>query len=226
MAQFEILEREELRLVKVTLTNETVRTESGALYYMIGPLTMETKAPSAGSFLKSLATGETVFRPTYTGTGELFLEPSFASFHVLELNNEEWVLDRGAYWASEAGITVDAYRDKVMTSLMSGEGFLNFQTKIKGTGQVVLVAQGPVQVLHLNNDKLVVDGSFAVARTLSLDYSVERATKSLFGTMSSGEFLVNTYRGTGTVLIAPFPNRNLRLIETIRGLLPTSQSPG
>ncbi len=30
MANFEIIERESLRLVKVTLQNETVRTESGA----------------------------------------------------------------------------------------------------------------------------------------------------------------------------------------------------
>ncbi len=32
MAGFEVIEKESLRLVKVTLQNETVRTESGAMY--------------------------------------------------------------------------------------------------------------------------------------------------------------------------------------------------
>ncbi|HLO85980.1 MAG TPA: AIM24 family protein [Nostocaceae cyanobacterium] len=58
MANFEIIEREGLHLVKVILQNEneTVRTESGALYYMRGKIVMESKPPSAGGFLKALAT--------------------------------------------------------------------------------------------------------------------------------------------------------------------------
>jgi uncharacterized protein (AIM24 family) len=51
MAKFEIIERENLRLVKTTLQNETVRTESGAMYYMRGNITMQSKTPSAGGFL-------------------------------------------------------------------------------------------------------------------------------------------------------------------------------
>jgi uncharacterized protein (AIM24 family) len=66
MAGFEVIEKESLRLVKVTLQNETVRTESGAMYYIRGNIQMQSKAPSAGGFLKSLATGENIFRPTYT----------------------------------------------------------------------------------------------------------------------------------------------------------------
>ena len=85
MAEYEIVEQEGVRLVKITLNNEMVRAESGALYYMRGAIEMESKAPSIGGYFKSLATGEKICRPTYAGTGELYLEPYLGGFHVMEL---------------------------------------------------------------------------------------------------------------------------------------------
>jgi uncharacterized protein (AIM24 family) len=160
MAGFEVIEKESLRLVKVTLQNETVRTESGAMYSICGNIQMQSKAPSAGGFLKSLATGENIFRPTYTtGTGELYLEPSLSGYHILELDDSEWILDSGAYWASDGTIEVGVERNKFISGLMGGEGL--FQTKVKGRGTVVMAAQGSVEVINLRNDRLVVDGNFA-----------------------------------------------------------------
>lgn len=215
MAQFDIIEQEGLRLVKITLNNETVKAESGALYYMKGPITMESKAPSVGGFMKAMVTGETIFRPTYTGTGELFLEPSFGGFHVLELAGDEWILEDGAYWASEKDVEVDVHRDKAWTSLKSGEGFMNFQTKVKGRGKVVLNAQGPVQEVILKNDKLVVDGKYVIARPSTIQYTIERAAKSLLGSATSGEGLVSIYQGTGKLLMAPMPYWRQRLFATL-----------
>jgi len=220
MANFEIIEREGLRLVKATLQNETVRTESGALYYMRGSISMQSKAPSAGGFLKSLATGENIFRPTYTGTGELYLEPSLSGYYILDVNGSEWILDSGAYWASDGSLEVGVERNKVFSGLIGGEGL--FQTKVKGYGKVVMVTQGPVEIVHLRNDRLVVDGNFAIARTNTLNYRVEKATKSLLGSMTSGEFLVNTFEGTGTVLLAPVPYWQVMMLRQITAAIPKS----
>lgn len=222
MANFEIIEQEGLRLVKVTLQNETVRTESGAMYYIRGNITMQTKAPSAGGFLKSLATGENIFRPTYTGTGELYLEPSLSGFHIFEIHGNEWILDSGAYWASDGTVDVGIERNKLVSGLVGGEGL--FQTKVKGRGTVVMVAQGPVQVVNLQNDRLVVDGNFAIARTATLNYRVEKATKSILGSMTSGELLVNTFEGTGTVLLAPIPYWQVMLLRQITAAIPKTAS--
>ncbi|MBL1199637.1 MAG: AIM24 family protein [Nostoc sp. ZfuVER08] len=222
MAIFEVIERESLRLVKITLQNETVRTESGAMYYIHGNIKMESKAPSAGGFLKSLATGENIFRPTYTGTGELYLEPSLSGYHILELDGGEWILDSGAYWASDGSVEVGVERNKLVSGLIGGEGL--FQTKVKGRGKVVMVAQGPVEVINLRNDRLVVDGNFAIARTNTLNYRVEKATKSFLGSMTSGEFLVNTFEGTGTVLLAPVPNWQVMMLRQIIAAIPTPSS--
>lgn len=222
MANFEIIERENLRLVKITLQNETVRTESGAMSYMRGNIVMESKAPSAGGFLKSLATGENIFRPTYRGTGELYLEPSLSGYHILELDGNEWILDSGAYWASDSSIEVGVERNKLISGFIGGEGL--FQTKVIGRGKVAIAAPGPVEVVHLRNDRLVVDGNFAIARTNTLNYRVEKATKSLLGSMTSGEFLVNTFEGTGTVLLAPIPYWQVMLLNQIIAAIPKNSS--
>lgn len=222
MAKFEVLDKYGMRQIKVTLSNEMVRTESGAMSYIRGRITMETKLPSAGGFLKSLATGENIFRPTYTGSGELYLEPSFSAYHIIELGGREWILDSGSYWASDGSVVVDAFRNKLAAGLIGGEGL--FQTKVKGQGKVVLTAQGPVEEIHLENDRLVVDGSFAVARTGNLDYRIEKATKSIFGSMTSGEFLVSTFEGTGTVLLAPYPYWQVVMLREIASVKAATSS--
>lgn len=201
MAKMEIIEEEGMRLVKITLQNETVRAESGAMYYMRGNIQMEsTGTGGLGGFLKSAVTGENIFRPTYKGTGELYLEPSFGGFHILELQGEEWIMDAGGYFASEETVEITAKRNKLISGLFGGEGL--FQTVAKGRGKLVLSTPGPLREIHLQNNRLVVDGNFAVARKGNLDYRVEKAARTFMGSMLSGEGFVNVYEGTGTVLIA------------------------
>lgn len=215
MSQFEIIEFEGQKMVKATINNETIRAESGALHYMFGQVEMTSSAPSAGGFLKSMVSGENVFKPTYTGTGEVYFGPPiFGEYFILQLNNEEWILDQGAYVCSDAGITVDVFRNKALSGLVGGEGL--FQTKVSGTGTVVLIAPGKVQTYHLQGHTLSVDGSFAIARTSTLDYAVRRASKSLVGSFTSGEGLLNVFSGTGTVLLAPVPNLYQNLINQSR----------
>ena len=55
----------------------------------------------------------------------------------------------------------------------------------------------------LKDDVLKVDGNMAIAWSGSLNFTVERSGKSLVGSAASGEGLVNVYRGTGRVLLAP-----------------------
>ena len=208
----EITQKEEVRVAKITLNNETFRTEAGAMFYMRGNITMESKAPSVGGFLKAAVTGESIFRPTYTGTGELYLEPTAYEVHIMDLKGETWILENGAYYGSEMGIDVDVHREKALTAFKSGEGFMDFQTKISGTGKVLVKTPGPVEEVHLENDKLVVDGTFAFARSANIMYTCEKATKSLIGSATSGEGMVRVYQGTGTVLMSPFMYYTARVL--------------
>lgn len=207
MPNFEVVTKELCRLVKIKLQKESVRVESGAMYYMIGDLSLDAAMPSVGGFLKSMVTSEKAVRPICSGTGELYLEPSYGEFTIFDLQNETMILDKGAYYASEMGIEVSAHMNKAISGFFSGEGF--FQTKVSGTGKVVVHSTGPLEKIELNNGKLVVDGSFAVARSASLDFKVEKASKGLLSTMLSGEGIVNTFTGTGTVFISPVQHRDM-----------------
>jgi uncharacterized protein (AIM24 family) len=213
MAQWAIKEKDYLHWVEVIMRNESVRTEAGAMRYYQGPIEMQTKLPSVGGFIKSKLSGERVFRPVYSGSGKLVLEPSFQEFFELKLNGEEFILDRGAYWASDMGVEVDIRVNKISATVFSGEGLI--QTSVKGNGSVIVQAPGPVEVIDLRNDRLVVDGSFAVARSASLDFSVRQSTRSVVGMVTSSELLVSVIQGTGRVFLAPIPNHTLMLQNVI-----------
>lgn len=221
MPEWKIKSKDLLNYVEVFLDEESVRTEAGAMRYHQGPIEMQSKMPTMSGFIKSRLSGEKIFRPVYTGTGRLMLEPSFKHFFKLELNNERYVLDRGAYWASDMGVQTDIKMNNISTSMLSDEGMI--QTAVSGTGTVIVRAPGSVEVIDLVDDQLVVDGSFAVARSSTLDFTIEQSTRSLFGTMTSGEMLVNVLRGTGRVYLAPVPNQTLMLqhiiTSSMRGML-------
>jgi uncharacterized protein (AIM24 family) len=92
---------------------------------------------------------EAVYRPTYTGTGVITLESSLGGFHVISLQVETWILERGTYWASEGSVDVGFHREKLQTGLWTGEGPVYLQTRVRGEGQVVLTTRGPVVACHI-----------------------------------------------------------------------------
>ena len=95
-------------------------------------------------------------------------------------------------------------QSNISSALAGGEGL--FKISLSGSGLVVLECPVPsceIDTIELNNDVLRVDGNFAVLRSASLQFTVERSAKSLLGSAVSGEGLVNVYRGTGSVWLAP-----------------------
>ena len=218
MAEFRIHELEGVRYVDVHLNREMVRAESGALSYMIGDISIHSQVvPSLGGLVKSLLADEAVFRPTYTGTGVITLESSLGGFHVLELQGESWILERGTYWASEGNIEVKYHRERVETSLWAGEGPIYLQTKVSGHGKVVLTTRGPVEELQLESGKKVVaEGKYVICRTGDVTFKVRRPTKNFLGRFTSGEKRVRVYEGTGRILLNPAPYWRYRIF-TERG---------
>jgi uncharacterized protein (AIM24 family) len=210
---FEILYSDLHQMPKITLRGNSCVLEAGALHYMRGKIEIEVPKAKLSGFMKGALTKEAGTRPRYTGTGEVYLEPTFGEINVLEIAGDAWVLDRGSFLAADAGVEVGVFTNKAWSGLLGGEGF--FQTKVSGKGKVFFLSDGVCERIELKDEKLVVDGSFAVARTAGLEFNVEKATKGLIGTLRSGEGLVNVIRGTGVVLIAPIPNRSQRLFRRL-----------
>ncbi len=213
MPKFEIKTRDLMHYVEITLNNESVRAESGVGRYWRGNITMTNPMPSIGGMLKSAITGNKIMRPVYTGTGTLMLAPRFHEFIEIDLKHGSFVLEKGAYWASDMGVEVGAFVNNISSGLLSGEGFI--QTEVTGTGVVIACSPGPVEIVDLHNERLVLDGAYAVARSSSLGYSVQKSSRSIFGTVASGEGFVQVVEGTGKVYLSSVPNHSIALQEVI-----------
>jgi uncharacterized protein (AIM24 family) len=214
MAEFEVCELQGMRWVQIELRDETVRAEAGALSHMQGDIRITARVPSIGSAIKSMISDESVVRPSYSGTGTVHLESSMGGYHMFEVAGESWILEDGAYWASEGGVQIDLFRERVWTSLWAGEGPIDYQTKVSGQGRVVLNAPGPVEEVILDGDRLAVEGKLVIARTESLEYRVRRATK-FFQSFISGERGLRTYQGKGKALVCWTPYWNQFMMNAI-----------
>lgn len=199
------------RQLIANLNGNSVTIQAGAMQMMAGNITASSDIKGAGDFVKkafsSKATGETAVKPKYSGVGQLILEPTYK--HIILQNLAEWggnmVVDDGLFLACESTIDMKVVaRTNLSSALAGGEGLFN--TCFVGSGVVALESPVPMDeliIFDLENDCLKIDGNMAIAWSNSLQFTVEKATKSIIGSVASGEGLVNVYRGTGRILIAP-----------------------
>lgn len=199
------------RQVMCDLSKANVTIQAGAMQWMVGNVNATTGIKGIGDLLgkavRGKVTGEGAIKPEYTGTGMLVLEPTYK--HLILLNLADWngsvVLDDGLFCACDARIRHKAVMRTNFSSMAAGnEGMFNLG--LVGDGVVCLESPCPREELievTLKNDVLKIDGNMAIAWSGSLDFTVERSGKSLIGSAASKEGLVNVYRGTGKVLLAP-----------------------
>lgn len=198
-----------LKQIRIALENSSVILEPGALSYMKGNIKISSKTGGVLGFGKKLIssklTGETVFKPTYSGTGEIFLEPSFGNFALIELEDDEIIVDDGLFFACESSVEFGVTIQRNLSAALLGDETL-CQTKISGSGIVALeipVPESEIFKCILIDDTLKVDGNFAILRTGNIEFTVEKSSKSIVGSVTSGEGLVNVYRGSGEVWLVP-----------------------
>lgn len=213
MPQFNILSKDLLHYVEVTLANEGVRTEAGIARYWRGNITQKNAMPTVSGMLKSAMTGNKIFRPVYEGTGKVMLAPRFHEFVAIQLKAEKYVIERGAYWASDMGVEVDMFMNSMSAGMFGGQGFI--QTAVQGSGTVIACSPGPLEVVELRGERLVLDGAVAVARSANLKYTVQTSSRSVFGSVTSGQGLVQVIEGTGRIYLSPVPNHSVALQEVI-----------
>ncbi|MEG1287274.1 AIM24 family protein [Clostridium sp.] len=211
LVQLDIMKKSNIKLkqVRIILDDTAVKIESGALSYMKGNIEIKNKTGGVvglgKKFFASKVTGETMIKPVFKGTGEIFLEPSFGYYALIELEDEEVIIDDGMFYACEEEIEVGVSMQKSISSMVFGNEGL-YQTKLKGSGIVILeipIPENEILRCKLYKDTLKVDGNIAILRSGNIDFTVEKSGTSLIGTTLNGEGLLNVYRGTGEVWLAP-----------------------
>lgn len=209
--QINLMKESSIRLkqVRIILDDSKVKIESGSLSYMKGNIEIVNKTGGiiglGKKFLSSKVTGESMFKPILRGTGEVFLEPSFGHFTLIELEDEEIVIDDELFYACEEGIEVEPVMQKSVSSMIFGKEGI-YQTRLRGSGIVVLEIPVPEKEIlrcKLFRDVLKIDGNFAILRSGNIEFTVEKSGTTLIGTALNGEGLLNVYRGTGEVWLVP-----------------------
>lgn len=181
------------------------------MQWMLGDVEAKTGIKGAadlvGKMFKSSVTKESTVKPEYVGNGILVTEPTYRHLIILDLNNwnNSVVLDDGLFLACDSDIkqTIVA-RSNLSSAVAGGEGLFNLC--LVGEGFAVIESFVPKEELieiELNDDVCKIDGNFAIAWSSTLNFTVERSSKSLLGSAVNGEGLVNVYRGTGKILMAP-----------------------
>ena len=185
--------------------------QSGAMQWMSGSSKLSTGikgvADFGKKFLKSKVTNETTVKPEYSGNGYVVTEQTYK--HLILLDLDDWgnnlMIDDGLFLAAEKSVELSVKRRTNLSSAFaSSEGFFN--TVLHGKGYICLESKSPLKeliIIELNDDTVSIDGPMAIAWTSNLELTVERSAKSFVGSAVSGEGLVNVYRGTGKILMAP-----------------------
>lgn len=199
------------RQVICDVSKANITLQAGAMQWMVGDVHATTGIKGVGDFfgkaVRGKVTGESAIKPEYTGQGLLVLEPTYKHLLLIDLNewNNSIVLDDGLFLACDASLKHKTVMRSNFSSTVAGnEGLFNLG--IQGSGVVCLESMVPKEELieiTLKDDVLKIDGNMALAWSGSLEFTVERSGKSLIGSAASGEGLVNVYRGTGKVLMAP-----------------------
>lgn len=188
-----------------------VTLQAGAMQWTVGDVHATTGVKGVGDLVGKMFRGaisqDSAIKPEYTGAGRLVCEPTWS--HILLLDTAEWggsvVLNDGLFLACDSNLHQDLQRRSNLSSAVAGnEGLFNL--RLNGAGVVALESPCPEQevvYVDLERDVLKVDGNYALAWTSGLEFTVERSGKTLMGSAVSGEGLVNVYRGTGRVMLAP-----------------------
>jgi len=199
------------RQVVCDLSKANVTIQAGAMQWMLGNVNATTGIKGVGDLfgkaVRGKVTGESAIKPEYTGDGVLVLEPTYK--HLILMDAADWggsvVLDDGLFLACDSRLQHKAVmRSNLSSAVAGGEGLFNLS--LNGSGVFCIEADCPKEELveiTLQNNVLKVDGNMAIAWSGSLQFTVERSGKSLIGSAASGEGLVNVYRGTGKILMAP-----------------------
>lgn len=205
--------------------NESIMTEGGAMSWMSPNMSMQTSGNGLGKMIGRIFSGEKMFQNKYTSVGtagEIAFASSFpGDIMALDVSpNNEYVIQKSAYLASEPGVELSVFFQKrVSSGFFGGEGFI--MQRLSGNGTAFVEIDGSAVRYQLQSgQKIIVDTGHVVlmSATCSMDIQTVKGVKNvLFG----GEGLFNTVvTGPGEVVLQTMPT--VKLAQALMPYLPSN----
>jgi uncharacterized protein (TIGR00266 family) len=156
---------------------------------------------------RTVLTNESFFVTSITarenGT-EVYLAPrAVGDIEVIELKEQEYVVQGGAFLAATDGIATDA-KFTGWKGFVSGEGI--FMIKAKGTGTMFVSSFGGIFKKDIPAGKtFIVDNGHIVAFPSSMKYDIHSVGGDMVSMVTTGEgiFMIKA-KGTGTMFVSSF----------------------
>jgi len=231
--QYTITQSTAYPLVEITLMRgQEIRIERGAMVYHNGNVSLEGKLNSDSGGLggvmkaigRSIVSKESMFMTTATGLADnakIGIAPGTpGAVRELSVGAERWRLNDGAFLACDVQVQYELKRQSVGKAMFGGTGGL-FVMETMGSGSMLVSAYGDLLELKVDGSApLIVDNTHVVAWSSGLDYQIKVASGA-FG-FTTGEGLVNEFRGVGTVLIQ---TRNVQsLASMLKPFIPSKSN--
>jgi uncharacterized protein (TIGR00266 family) len=175
-----------------------------------------------GKFVKAVArsavSGESMFITEVACQapgGEAAIAPSApGTIRSLDVGATQYRLNDSAFLAMDSSVAYTLERQGVGKAMFGGQGGF-FVMTTNGQGTLLVNAFGSISEIQLNGTgEFTVDNRHVVAWDRNLDYRIE-LQGGLFGSIGTGEGVVNTFHGVGKLLI-----QSLNLETFAAALLP------
>ena len=210
--QYDIVSRPNYSALQCTLdAGEEIHAESGAMLAMDAHASIDASIRGGlwKAVKRSVLTSESFFVTTVkaaqAGTEVLLAPRATGDIEALDLAGCSFIIQGGSFLACERGIETDA-KFSGWKGFLSGEGI--FMIKAWGAGKVFVSSFGGILRKELEQgERFIVDNGHIVAFPADMRYDIGTAGSGLVSMVTTGEGLVCTFTGPGTILLQ---TRNLR----------------
>jgi uncharacterized protein (AIM24 family) len=195
-------QKQNAKMLKVTLNGDEVITKTGAMVAYQGDVKFDRQGGGLQRFAKQLATGESIKVMRTYGRGEVFFADAAADVHLLYLENDGLVVNSPNLLAFESTLNWDI---GVMRNVGGATGTV-YNITLNGTGWVAVTTSGSPMMLTISmQSQSYADLDAVVAWTLGMRVSFEAPVKtSPYAQMKSGEGWQMSFEGQhGYVVLQP-----------------------
>ncbi|MDR1713600.1 MAG: TIGR00266 family protein [Coriobacteriales bacterium] len=191
---------------------ETCMIAHGSMIYRTAGVELNAQLNAQGSGLgklvkavgRSITSGESMFITQVVCNapgGLVAIAPNLPGQIVqLDVGAHQYRLNDRVFLAMDSTVNYQMQRQSVGRAFLGGTGGF-FVMSTQGQGRVLVNAYGSVVELNLDNAQgFAIDNGHVVAWEQSLNYEIQLQS-GLFGSIGTGEGVVNIFNGSGKVLI-------------------------
>ncbi|MDR3072506.1 MAG: TIGR00266 family protein [Clostridiales Family XIII bacterium] len=191
---------------------EMAQIQRGSMIYRTAGVDLNTRLNAKGSgvgkvlssMARSAVSNESMFITEVVCNvpdGHLAIAPSIpGAILQLDVGVNQYRINDSCFLAMEGTVAYTMQRQSLGRAMFGGQGGF-FVMTTEGQGRMLVNAFGSVKTIQLNNSAgFTIDNAHVVAWDRNLEYDISLQS-GFFGSIGTGEGVVNVFRGTGKILI-------------------------